>query len=168
MAALAASIAMSFSFASCSSSSVGQANISDTSTAETTAATEASSTETTTSAEKATESTPGAAAVKGNIYDCKGNLLASTAEDGKRRIYADAYAVSFANILTTMSDGYDTAFEDILTVCVDHGDLSVRILFLRENPFPFKLRDGNHSKQDRILGGSILRITQRHPVAESQ
>ncbi len=50
--------------------------------------------------------------VKGNIYDTYGRLLISDS-DGKR-VYSDDYAVSFANIATEMSDGYDKAFEDIL------------------------------------------------------
>ena len=163
MAALAASIAMSFSFASCSSSSVGQANISDTTTAETTAATEASSAETTTSAEKATESTPGAAAVKGNIYDCKGNLLASTAEDGKRRIYADAYAVSFANILTTMSDGYDAAFEDILTTPAD-GNTGKSIQLTLDGDIQNQIY--SYMENNNIVGAAVVLRTDGSIMAQ--
>ena len=113
--ALAASLTMLAGFSSCSSKSVGKIEGADgpaekTTAAETTTAPEATTTET---AEKTTVSPT--AGEKGNIYDSKGNLLVYTAEDGKRRAFADNYAVSFANIITTMSEGYDTAFEDILT-----------------------------------------------------
>ena len=52
------------------------------------------------------------ASVKGNIYDTEGRLLISDS-DGKR-VYADEYAISFANVATEMSAGYDKTFEDIL------------------------------------------------------
>lgn len=66
-------------------------------------------------AEKTTEKTQSdteKADIKGNIYDTKGRLLISDS-DGKR-VYADDYAISFANVATEMSAGYDKAFEDIL------------------------------------------------------
>ena len=58
------------------------------------------------------------AGVKGNVYDVKGRLLVSNGTDSSgrpMRVYADDYAVSFANVVTEMSDGYDTAFNDILS-----------------------------------------------------
>lgn len=63
-------------------------------------------------------STEAAELLRGNIYDVKGRLLSSTNTDiaEPRRIYAEEYAVPFANVITEMSDGYDTAFNDKLTV----------------------------------------------------
>ena len=121
LAALAASIAMAASCVSCSSSSVGQADLS---TAESTTAavspeTSAAPEEATT--EAATQPVTAAAAEKGSFYDAKGRLLLSTGEDGKRRVSAEPYAVSFANIITPMSDGYDTAFDKILTTPTADG-----------------------------------------------
>lgn len=113
-AALAASLTVLAGSASCSSS-VGKADTNEapteTTAAETTAPTEATIAETT--AEPTTKPAPTAA--KGNLYDAKGNLLVSTGEDGKRRVFAENYAVSFANIITEMSDGFDTTFDKILT-----------------------------------------------------
>lgn len=57
-------------------------------------------------------SEPPKSASKGSIYDTDGRLLIS-GEYGKR-VYADDYAVSFGNVATEMSDGYDRAFNDIL------------------------------------------------------
>ncbi len=70
-----------------------------------------------------TEPVTDVKAPKGNIYDCNGQLLLTNENIGStvRRLSTADYAVSFANILTTMSDGYDTAFEEILT----SGDTSV-------------------------------------------
>ncbi|NLT08032.1 MAG: peptidoglycan glycosyltransferase [Ruminococcus sp.] len=68
--------------------------------------------------EQATEAKNANAGSKGNIYDVKGRLLVSTGTDsaGKPvRVYSDDYAVSLANIITEMSDGYDTAFNDLLS-----------------------------------------------------
>lgn len=58
---------------------------------------------------------------KGNIYDTNGNLLMYSEDD--RRISADVYAVPFANIITEMSGGYDTCFEDILRNAPDGKDI---------------------------------------------
>lgn len=120
--ALAAAIAITASFASCTVS-VGKADTGSEPTSEATTA-EAAPTEETTSAPEteAYDENTRSAAVKGNIYDCKGNLLVYTADDGTRRVYSDDYAVSFANIITTMSDGYDTAFDSILTKPAHTGD----------------------------------------------
>ncbi|MCR4638133.1 penicillin-binding transpeptidase domain-containing protein [Ruminococcus sp.] len=120
--ALAASFAMLAGAASCSSKSVGKIEGADgpaEAAVTTNEATTVPQAATTSAAEKTTE--PQSAGAKGNIYDANGNLLVSTAEDGKRRAFADKYAVSFANILTTMSEGYDTAFEDILTKTAPNG-----------------------------------------------
>ncbi len=83
---------------------------------------EETTTETTieTTAEITTEppTEPTKIITKGNIYDTKGNLLMYTEKgvDGSsKRKVADEYAVSFANIITEMSDGYDLRFEDILS-----------------------------------------------------
>lgn len=113
--ALAASITMLAGFSSCSSKSVGKIEGADGPAEKTTAAEVTTAPVTTTTGESETTTVPQSAGAKGNIYDAKGHLLVSTSEDGKRRVFADEYAVSFANILTTMSEGYDTAFEDILT-----------------------------------------------------
>ena len=109
--ALAASVTLFASLSSCGSSPVGKADLN-----EKKEATTASSTVTTeTVTEKVTEEkTTAASGAKGNIFDSKGHLLASSSEDGKKRVYANDYAVSFANILTSMSDGYDTVFDNIL------------------------------------------------------
>ena len=122
IAALAASFALTASFASCSSSSVGQADVNSGAQTETTAAavTEAAPEETT-AEQPTTQPMTAAAAEKGSFYDAKGRLLLSTGEDGKRRVSAEPYAVSFANIITVMSDGYDTAFDDILTTPSSDG-----------------------------------------------
>ena len=122
IAALAASFALTVSFASCSSSSVGQADVNSGAQTETTAAavTEAAAEETT-AEQPTTQPMTAAAAEKGSFYDAKGRLLLSTGEDGKRRVSAEPYAVSFANIITVMSDGYDTAFDDILTTPSSDG-----------------------------------------------
>jgi len=67
--------------------------------------------------EATTEHKKSAEHLRGNIYDCKGRLLMTTKyEEGEtpRRISADEYAVPFANILTDMSEGYDTVFSEQL------------------------------------------------------
>ena len=120
--AIAASLTMLAGAASCSSSSVGQADLGSSAPAETTAAvTTEAATETTSAAETTTAPVETAAGEKGNIYDAKGNILVYNADESGRRAYADSYAVSFANIITTMSDGYDTAFEDVLTKISSNG-----------------------------------------------
>lgn len=58
---------------------------------------------------------------KGNIYDTNGNLLMYS--DSDKRLSADEYAVSFANIITEMSGGYDTCFEDILLTSPENSDV---------------------------------------------
>ena len=116
-AALAASLTVLSGTASCSSS-VGQANKNAETTAAAATSTETTAPQETTSAQATTvpqETKPAQTVVKGNIYDAKGNLLVSTGEDGKRRVFADNYAVSFANIITPMSEGFDTTFDEILT-----------------------------------------------------
>ena len=112
---LAASAALLCSFTSCSSSTVGRTDLDG--TAATAAATE---TVTTTEApqEEQTTAAPGA---KGNIYDSKGHLLVSGSEDGKKRVFANDYSVSFANIITEMSDGYDANFNSILSAPAENG-----------------------------------------------
>lgn len=116
-AAIAASFAVLAGSSSCSSS-VGQVNTDNapaettTKAAETTAPADTTAAQTTTAPQ---ETKPAQTVRKGNIYDAKGNLLVSTAEDGKRRVFADNYAVSFANIITSMSEGFDTAFDKQLT-----------------------------------------------------
>jgi len=164
IAAFAASIAMSASFASCSSSNVGQANISDTTTSDTTIATEAAATEAASAAfESPTEITPTGTAIKGNIYDCKGNLLASTAEDGKRRVYADGYAVSFANILTTMSDGYDTAFENILTTPAS-GSMGKSIQLTLDGDIQNQIY--SYMESNNIVGAAVVLRTDGSIMAQ--
>lgn len=82
-----------------------------------TEAAEAPSEESTTASttENVTENTTKSSnGKKGNIYDVKGKLLVTNSEDGTRRVYSDDYAVSTANLVTSMSDGYDKTFEDIL------------------------------------------------------
>lgn len=71
--------------------------------------------QTTTATEAPTESS---GQLRGNIYDVKGRLLASTDAGSSvpRRIYTEEYAVPFANVITEMSEGYDTAFNDRLTL----------------------------------------------------
>lgn len=162
--ALAASIAMSFSFASCSSS-VGQANVSSDTQTETTTPETTAAAETTASAEttKPTEAVPESTAVKGNIYDCKGNLLASTAEDGKRRIYADGYAVSFANILTTMSDGYDKAFEKILTSPAD-GNMGKSIQLTLDGDIQNQIY--SYMESNNIVGAAVVLRTDGSIMAQ--
>lgn len=88
---------------------VSQENSSPTDNQESTGNTTSASTENTTSPKT---TTPDAVSAKGSIYDTDGRLLISG--DRNSRVYADEYAVSFANIATEMSDGYDKAFEDIL------------------------------------------------------
>ncbi len=69
-----------------------------------------------TTAEMTTE--PPAQVKKGNIYDSDGHLLMynETGADGiQKRKVTEEYAVSFANIITEMSDGYDLKFNDILS-----------------------------------------------------
>lgn len=63
---------------------------------------------------------------KGNIYDTKGNLLMYSENDSgdkEKRLSADGYAVSFANIITEMSGGYDSCFEDILRTAPENSDI---------------------------------------------
>lgn len=121
-AALIISEAMLLTAASCSSTVERHTNEEAVSATETTTVpaqeAESSTTADTTSApaEATTDSSASdtvKADVKGNIYDTYGRLLISDS-DGKR-VYSDDYAISFANIATEMSDGYDKAFEDILT-----------------------------------------------------
>lgn len=55
--------------------------------------------------------------VKGNFYDANGKLLVSSEvqDDGSvKRVYEKEYAVPFANIITEMSAGYDTTFDEVL------------------------------------------------------
>ena len=116
-AALAASLTVLSGTASCSSS-VGQANNNAETATEAVTTAETTATQVTTSAQTTSvpqETKPAQTVVKGNIYDAKGNLLVSTGDDGKRRVFADNYAVSFANIITPMSEGFDTTFDEILT-----------------------------------------------------
>ena len=70
-----------------------------------------------TSTEAETENTKASPESKGNIYDTDGRLLVYSTDNGGSylRHVSDDYAVSLANIITTMSDGYDTAFDDILS-----------------------------------------------------
>lgn len=93
-------------------------------TAETTAAVStetAAPTENTQPAEQTTAApviTDSEDIIKGSIYDSRGNLLSYTYQEADgtlRRHYADKYSISFANIITEMSAGYDTTFNDILT-----------------------------------------------------
>ena len=121
LTAFAVSIAAAAAFFSCSSTPVGQADISGQSDTAATSASEAATADTTVSAVTTTQPATAAAAAKGSFYDAGGRLLLSTAEDGKRRVSADPYAVSFANIITVMSDGYDTAFDKILTTPAEDG-----------------------------------------------
>lgn len=58
---------------------------------------------------------------KGNIYDTKGNLLMFSQDNN--RVSANEYAIPFANILTEMSGGYDTCFEDILRNAPDGSEV---------------------------------------------
>lgn len=74
----------------------------------------------TTAAEPATEGTTTTAApdvMRGNIYDADGDLLAHSERDssGKEiRVFAEDYKVAFANVLSEMSEGMDTIFEEKL------------------------------------------------------
>lgn len=116
LSGIAMSAALLSAFCSCSAQ-VGQADLSavnpeTNTTAPTEETTEA---ETTTAPEGTTEnSSSSEAAVKGNFYDCNGRLLLSSDDSGSRRVSAEPYSVSFANIITSMSAGYDTTFEEIL------------------------------------------------------
>ncbi len=70
-----------------------------------------------TTTEEPTESTtePPPPVMRGKIYDTNGNLLAySENPNDEKRIYPEEYAVSFANLITEMSAGYDMCFNDIL------------------------------------------------------
>jgi len=63
--------------------------------------------------------------IKGNIYDTKGSLLMYSQPDTDstyKRISAEDYSVSFANIITEMSAGYDQCFENILCTPMDNSD----------------------------------------------
>jgi len=123
--AFAASAALLASFASCGSSPVGKADLDE--KTEATTATSAVTTETATEA-ATEEKTTAAVGAKGNIFDSKGHLLVSDSGDGKKRVYANDYAVSFANIITSMSDGYDTAFDKILTAPAgENGCQSIKL-----------------------------------------
>ncbi|WP_295078848.1 penicillin-binding transpeptidase domain-containing protein [Ruminococcus sp.] len=122
--ALAASAALLGSFASCGSSPVGKADLGE----KPKATTATSSVTTETATEAVTEEKTTAAGAKGNIFDSKGHLLVSDSEDGKKRVYTNDYAVSFANIITSMSDGYDTAFDKILTAPAgENGCQSIKL-----------------------------------------
>lgn len=86
--------------------------------------TESSDAETTESTEPETVPTtepPPPPIPRGNIYDTKGNLL--TSSEGEKRIYAENYAIPFANIITEMSGGYDTSFEDILRTAPEGAEV---------------------------------------------
>ena len=86
---------------------------------------EPQNTEVTTAAVTEEETTEGAVPamavtgdiVKGNFYDANGKLLVSSEvqDDGSvKRVYEKDYAVPFANIITEMSAGYDTTFDEVL------------------------------------------------------
>lgn len=113
------------------SSSVGQAGSSEAETTSAVVSTEeaAEAQPTESAAEKITEKPEepkeAKAGQKGNIYDVKGRLLVS-GEAGKR-VYADDYAVSCANLVTEMSEGYDTSFEKILNEPVNDSDVGKSI-----------------------------------------
>ncbi|MCR5599633.1 MAG: peptidoglycan glycosyltransferase [Ruminococcus sp.] len=113
-AAFAASLALLAGTASCSSS-VGQANTDDTPSAATSATTVPAETTTAQVTTVPAETKPAANVRKGSIFDAKGKLLVSAGEDGKRRVFADNYAVSFANIIAPMSEGFDLTFDKQLT-----------------------------------------------------
>ncbi len=93
---------------SCSSDTVGNTGISQNTASVTDIPTEPST-------EPTTE--PAGSFLKGNFYDTNGILLTYSEEQpdsSVRRKYAEEFAEPFANIITEMSDGYDTAFNDIL------------------------------------------------------
>lgn len=110
LTALAASTALLCSLTSCGSSLVGKTDFNEITTSATTTAV-TSTTETTTTDTTISQTSHG----KGSIFDSKGHLLVSDSDDGKKRVFANDYSVSFANIITPMSDGFDANFDKILT-----------------------------------------------------
>ena len=127
--ALAMSMLVLTASASCGSS-VGQAGGSSSETVQQmeiqSEETAAASVDTTQATEEITEGTTSkaeSAALKGNIYDVKGRLLVSGKEG--ERVFSDDNdtSIAFANILTTMSDGYDRTFSEILTSPGPSGDV---------------------------------------------
>ena len=58
--------------------------------------------------------------------------------------------------------------DDVIAVCVDHGQLGVFKLLLREDPFLLQLGDGQNAQQDGFARFIAFRIMQRNEVAEGQ
>jgi len=72
---------------------------------------------TTTTTSTTTTTTTTALVLKGNLYDCNGNLLmySGQREDGsEERFTNDSNKVSFANVLNKLSSGFDLTFEETL------------------------------------------------------
>ena len=116
LTALAASTALLCSLTSCGSSLVGKTDFNEITTSATITAV-TSTTETTTTDTTISQTSHG----KGSIFDSKGHLLVSDSDDGKKRVFANDYSVSFANIITPMSDGFDANFDKILTAPDKNG-----------------------------------------------
>ncbi|MBO5104844.1 MAG: peptidoglycan glycosyltransferase [Ruminococcus sp.] len=60
---------------------------------------------------------------RGNIYDTNGVILAKSDEDGNRT-YSDKYKISFGNIISELSNGVETSFNDILSPSDPYSDNS--------------------------------------------
>ena len=161
-AALAAAITIAASLVSCSSGAVGKADISSVSKPDTTSAAETTA-PVTTSAETTTQPVTAAAAAKGSFYDAGGRLLLSTGDDGKRRVSAEPYAVSFANIITPMSDGYDTAFDKILTTpAEDSAGQSIKLTLNGD----VQNEIYNYMDQNNIVGAVVVLRTDGSIMAQ--
>ena len=91
------------------SASDSSEKISDSETVQTTVVTTTVTTTTTTT----TTTTP---VLKGNLYDCKGELLmySGQREDGSEERFTNDNKVAFANILNKLSSGFDLVFEETL------------------------------------------------------
>lgn len=123
-AALIMSAVMLFSSVSCSatvgSADTGEAKEAFNQVSEDSSPTQELTEAVTTTAEPTTTvtTTTTAPVMKGNIYDSNGSLLLYSTKDENGRLlrYApDENAVSFANVVSEMSGGFDSAFSDILT-----------------------------------------------------
>ncbi|MDE5584543.1 MAG: hypothetical protein K2J08_12675, partial [Ruminococcus sp.] len=89
----------------------------DSTTAETTAETVTTATDDNVSSESTTTTAfqiiDVSQAERGNIYDINGKLLVKSDKDGNRK-YTEEYKYSLGNIVSEVSGGVETAFDDIL------------------------------------------------------
>ncbi|MCM1507687.1 MAG: penicillin-binding transpeptidase domain-containing protein [Ruminococcus flavefaciens] len=104
--------------------------------------------------------TEPAPVTRGNIYDINGNLLVSseyTPNNIEMRVYNEEYAVSLANILTEMSDGYDRCFEDILRTPSGDSEIGNSIQITIDSDVQNALY--NYMAENNLVGSVVVMRT---------